>query len=313
MSRNARETMGRQNEEIERPESCGGRINLDPLCSRRQTLKWGGMSIIGLSVLGPVLAQGATAPLIIMEQAEGLVVADTALCVGCGRCELACTEFNDGRAAPSLSRIKVDRNLNFGPAGVLAWREGQGNWGNGLVVQDLCKQCPHPVPCANICPEDAIVAAPEGKARRVDPEKCTGCGVCLKACPWEMISFDPDTQKATKCHLCGGKPKCVEACPAGSLSFVNWRDLTGEVPPRIATAAVLPAERELSCQACHLPGQKTNLRDAFRIMLGTSRSGRPLSAREFGSRWIDVIGTIAVPAVLAVVVVHGALRKAVKR
>ncbi|MCX5855590.1 MAG: hypothetical protein NTZ24_13650, partial [Deltaproteobacteria bacterium] len=121
-------------------------INLNPLCSRRQTLKWGGTSIIGLSVLAPVLSRGATAPLIIMEQAEGLVVADTATCVGCGRCELACTEFNEGRAAPSISRIKVDRNLNFGPAGTLSWREGQGNWGDGLIVQDLCKQCPHPVP-----------------------------------------------------------------------------------------------------------------------------------------------------------------------
>ncbi len=305
--------MGRQNEIKERLESSNGRFTLDPLCSRRQTLKWGGMSIVGLSVLGPVLAQGATAPLIIMDQAEGLVVADTALCVGCGRCELACTEFNDGKASVSLSRIKVDRNLNYGPAGIPAWREREGNWGDGLIVQDLCRQCPHPVPCANICPEDAIVADPAGMTRVVDLKKCTGCKICLKACPWEMISFDPETQKATKCHLCGGKPKCVEACPAGSLSFVKWRDLTGDVPPRIATAAVLPAERALSCQSCHLPGQKANVRDAFRMLTGTLRGGRPFSAREFGSRWIDVIGTIAVPVVLAGVVIHGVLRRAVKR
>ena len=31
----------------------------------------------------------------------------------------------------------------------------------------------------------------------------------LKACPWEMISFDPDARKATKRRLCNGKPKCV--------------------------------------------------------------------------------------------------------
>jgi len=299
-------------EKTGKPESAVGIPGLNPLCSRRQTLKWGGMSIIGLSVLGPVLAQGAAAPLIIMEQAEGLVVADTAKCVGCGRCELACTEYNDGKAAPSLSRIKVDRNLNFGPAGLPAWREGQGNWGNGLVVQDLCKQCPHPVPCANICPEDAIVVAPEGKARMVDLEKCTGCRICLKACPWEMISFDPDTQKATKCHLCSGKPKCVEACPAGSLSFVYWRDLTGAVPPRIATAVLAP-ERAFACQACHLPGQKTSVREGFRMLLGSVQGGRHASAREFGSRWIDVIGTIALPVAVAFVVVHGVLRKGMKR
>jgi len=291
------------------PESAVGIPDLNPLCSRRQTLKWGGMSIIGLSVLGPVLAQGAAAPLIIMEQAEGLVVADTAKCVGCGRCELACTEFNDGKAAPSLSRIKVDRNLNFGPAGLLAWREGQGNWGNGLVVQDLCKQCPHPVPCANICPEDAIVVAPEGKARMVDLEKCTGCKICLKACPWEMISFDPDTRKATKCHLCSGKPKCVEACPAEALSYVPWRDLTHKIPPRVATATLIPAERSVACQECHLPGQRKNVSQGIGMLLGTTKGGRPVSRQEFGFRWIDLIGTILLPLGLVFVGVHAIVRK----
>ena len=75
----------------------------------------GGMSIIGISVLGPDFAQGATKPLIIMDKAQGLVVADPMKCVGCGRCELACTEFNDGKAAPKMSRIKIDRNLTSGP------------------------------------------------------------------------------------------------------------------------------------------------------------------------------------------------------
>lgn len=163
------------------------------LFSRRQILKLGGISIIGASALSPLLAQSATKPLIIMEQAQGIVVADPATCVGCGRCELACTEFNDGKAAPTLSRIKVDRNANFGPDALLAWREGRGLWGSGLVVQDLCKQCPHPVPCADICPENAIIVAPSTGARMVDVNRCTGCKICLKACPWEMISFDPDS------------------------------------------------------------------------------------------------------------------------
>ena len=118
-----------------------------------------------------------------MEKAHGIVIADPATCVGCGRCELACTEFNDGRAAPTLSRIKVDRNANFGPDARFAWREGRGLWGSGLVVQDLCKQCPHPVPCADICPEDAIVTAPSTGARMVDVEKCTGCKILPEGMP----------------------------------------------------------------------------------------------------------------------------------
>jgi Fe-S-cluster-containing dehydrogenase component len=288
-------------------------LSLGPLCSRRQVLKLGGISIIGISALGPALAQGAVKPLIIMEKAAGIVTADPLLCVGCGRCELACTEFNDGKAAPALSRIKVDRNLNFGPTGELTLREGRGNWGNGLVVQDLCKQCPHPVPCADICPENAIVAAPAGNARVIDLQKCTGCKVCLRACPWEMISFDPDSRKATKCDLCSGKPKCVEACPAGSLSYVPWRDLTGTIPPRNLIAARLSEERAAACQECHLPGQQKNATQGFSMLMNAAKGGRSFSAREFGFKWIDVAGSMLLPLGLAFVAVHAVLRKVTKK
>ncbi len=224
---------------------------LDPLWTRRQVLIWGGISIAGIASLKPLLARGGASPLIIMEQARGIVAADPTRCVGCRRCELACTEFNDGKASPSIARIKVSRNLNFGPKGAFAGREGFGNWGNGLIVQDLCKQCPHPVPCADACPNDAIVAAPPLYARVVDRAKCTGCKMCLRACPWEMISLDEDTGKATKCFLCDGKPKCVEACPAGALTYMPWTDLTDRTPVRTAPLAVLSPEKAAACQECH--------------------------------------------------------------
>jgi Fe-S-cluster-containing dehydrogenase component len=210
-----------------------------------------GISIAGISILAPYLAGADTAPMIIIDNAEGIVIADPTRCVGCRRCELACTEFNDGKAHPYISRIKVSRNLNYGPKGVYAGKDAKGNWGNGLIVQDLCKQCPHPVPCANVCPNDAIVAIAPLNARMVDIERCTGCKLCLHACPWEMMSFDPDTNKATKCFLCNGKPKCVEACPASALSYEPWSDLTGKVPYRTAPTAVIPAGKAASCTDCH--------------------------------------------------------------
>lgn len=301
----------RVSEEIAEMEA--GDSIFNPLCGRRQVLIWGGISIAGLSALSPALALAADSPVVIMEKAEGLVIADPVLCVGCGRCELACAEFNYGKASPSLSRIKVDRNLNFSPQGAMTWREGHGNLGDGLIVQDLCMQCPHPVPCATICPENAIVASPPLRARRIDPEKCTGCGICLRACPWEMISYDPERRKATKCDLCGGKPKCVAACPAGSLRYVSWRDLTGKIPARNPDPASLPPQRTIGCRECHLSAQSMNLREVGMMILRTFKGGRAGSAEGIGFKWIDVAGAVLVPLTVVSVLVHAVLRKVTKR
>ncbi len=101
------------------------------------------------------------------------------------------------------------------------------------------------------CPSDAIVANPPLNARVVDTDACVGCRMCQRACPWDMMAFDEETEKATKCHLCEGKPKCVEACPSEALRYVRWRDLTRTTPPRMAITAVIPPERTQACVDCH--------------------------------------------------------------
>lgn len=226
-----------------------GMVAAAPALSRRSVLKLCGATIAGMASLTCFgIGSGESAPLVITEQANGLVIADPSRCVACRRCELACTDYNDGRSSSALSRIKVWRNLNFGPSGLYdAGQRGSGDWGTGLVVQDFCKQCPHPVPCADACPNAAIEVKPPTNARVVNPAKCTGCKVCLKACPWEMISFDADQNKATKCFLCDGKPKCVEACPSGALMYVSWVDLTGKTPIRNP----LMAGGVQACADCH--------------------------------------------------------------
>lgn len=217
--------------------------------SRREFLLITGGIVIALSA--PEVGAAPERPLIIMDQTEGLVMADPTRCTGCRRCELACTEFNDGKASPTIARIKIGRNLNFGPEGLRTGRGGQGTWGRGIVIPDLCNQCPHPVPCANACPNDAIVVKPPTNARVVDPEKCIGCRMCQRACPWDMISFDSDTDKAIKCFLCDGNPKCVEACPAGALSYVAWRDVTKDLAPRVVPTAIVPLAKTRACNECH--------------------------------------------------------------
>lgn len=207
----------------------------DASLTRRRFLQMGGLSVVGLSALGPWMTAEAAPPVLVLPLARGLVLADPTRCVGCRRCELACTEFNDGKVAPSMARIKVARNMNFGPRGAFLGRDGQGTWGNGLVVQDVCRQCSDPA-CAAACPVQAIGVKSPTNARVVDQDKCIGCRSCVSACPFRMMAFDEEAGRATKCTLCDGRPKCVEACPAAALRSVAWRELSrsSTIPTRRA-------------------------------------------------------------------------------
>ncbi len=226
------------------------RLGLPAESTRRGFLR-SAAGITGFSALAWA-GRSAAPPFVILENARGLLVTDTTRCAGCRRCELACTELNDGRAQPALARIKVARNYRYGPRGLRSgFGRSEGEFGNLRIVQDTCLQCPHPVPCSIACPNDAIVADAKTGARRVDPKKCKGCRLCLQACPWEMISFDEQAKKAAKCFLCDGAPECVEACPTLALRYVSWRDLTHDIPVRRAALPALGDKKAASCRGCH--------------------------------------------------------------
>ena len=101
--------------------------------SRREFLFLSAGAVTGLAALNIGRVWGADAPIIIIDNAKGLLLADPSRCVGCLRCELACTEFNDGRAQPSLARIKVGRNINFGPEGPVRRGSDAGRLGKRPV------------------------------------------------------------------------------------------------------------------------------------------------------------------------------------
>jgi Na+-translocating ferredoxin:NAD+ oxidoreductase subunit B len=81
--------------------------------------------------------------------------------------------------------------------------------------------------CARECPFDAI-AMGEDDLPKIDPGKCTACGVCVKICPKNVLTLYPITKKyyikcnskdkgaevmkvcKVGCIACG---KCVKACP----------------------------------------------------------------------------------------------------
>ena len=137
-------------------------------------------------------------------------------CVGCQRCEINCTLTNDGCCSSYISRVKVTRNLYSSRNGNGLYTEN--NW---TYFPDTCRQCEDPA-CGNACPVGAIYAGEDG-IRRVDTEKCVGCGACTQACPWHMPTVNPVTHKSSKCVMCGA---CVEGCPSGALSIIPWDEVS---------------------------------------------------------------------------------------
>jgi carbon-monoxide dehydrogenase iron sulfur subunit len=93
----------------------------------------------------------------------------------------------------------------------------------GLEVPHLCVQCDD-YPCVESCPVDALTVDDKTTSVLVDREKCTGCGICVKACPGTVPFLHPQDGKVTICDLCGGEPECVKVCrEAGynALRLVN--------------------------------------------------------------------------------------------
>lgn len=223
------------------------------------------LGAVGVAGLGAVAFQfgcssdpkKATPREIYVANAKGMVVANPVLCVGCRRCEAACVAYNEGKTQPSVSNVKVNRNLLWGVNGTADGSRGDGIFGTFRVVQDTCRQCPHPVPCQLACPNDAIEVVEPTNARVVNKDKCVGCGICVEACPWEMTSLDGPVMgaltKASKCHLCGGNPECVQACVSGALQYVPWTDRTDEVPERqvVPEGIALAPDVRNTCTQCH--------------------------------------------------------------
>ena len=132
--------------------------------------------------------------------------AEYSLCAGCSTCEIACTLTHDGLVSPSYKRIFLK----------------QAETTSMIHTILSCQHCSDH-PCYEKCPQkDKAMCIDEKGIVYIVEENCIGCGLCVKACKYEIPRInmvkdaDRKKRKAKKCDLCREReegPACVQWCP----------------------------------------------------------------------------------------------------
>jgi heterodisulfide reductase subunit A len=67
----------------------------------------------------------------------------------------------------------------------------------------------------------------EAITAEVDPDKCTGCGICVKVCPYNAITMDTSNGKhaIVTTAACSGCGTCAAECPADAILTHHFTDI----------------------------------------------------------------------------------------
>jgi tetrathionate reductase subunit B len=180
-------------------------------------------------------------------------IIDVARCNGCHNCQIVCKDEHVGNDWTPIAKPQPDIGQFW-----LELKEAvRGTVPKVKVAYrpHLCMHCDQ-APCKDACPvEGAIYKRADGMVV-IDTEKCTGCRLCVDACPYDVIFFNEGLNLAQKCTGCAHllddgwtEPRCADACPTNCLKFLDedapetqallaqaevWKpELKDEVKPRL--------------------------------------------------------------------------------
>lgn len=164
---------------------------------------------------------------------------DLERCTGCYACVVACKQYFGARPGVDYNQGKM-----------VEWGEHPN--AQRRYLSTMCNHCEEP-PCLYACKFGATYKTEEGPVL-TRPDKCVGCGACVRACPYgqRFLTKKDETafegyplpveeasaarlRKAEKCTLCqdrlarGEEPICVAFCPGRCRIFGDLTDPESEI------------------------------------------------------------------------------------
>lgn len=157
---------------------------------------------------------------------------DVDKCTSCMLCVVACKDEHVGtgyepwtKPQPETGHFWID---------VQSMERGHTPRVRMSYLPVLCQHCEN-APCIKACPEGAILRRDDGLVW-IDAAKCTGCGLCQPACPYDVIYMNEGLNIAQKCTGCAHRvddgllPRCAEVCPHDAITFGDETDTVFSQP-----------------------------------------------------------------------------------
>ena len=148
-------------------------------------------------------------------------IVDAEKCSGCGLCVVSCKDEHVGSTYAPWSAPQPETGHFW--VNIKAIERGVQPRVQMNYLPMLCQHC-EDAPCMKVCDDDAIQRRDDGLVW-IDAERCSGCGLCAPACPYDVIFKNEQLGIAQKCNACahrvdaGELPRCVEVCPHEAILF----------------------------------------------------------------------------------------------
>jgi Fe-S-cluster-containing dehydrogenase component len=162
-----------------------------------------------------------------MKKGFALLI-DSARCTSCYNCFLACKDEHCEHAAPGYAEAQPMTGQYW--MNIIEKERGTFPRVKQSCIPVTCMHCRN-APCVKAGNGGAVYRRDDGIVI-IDPNKAVGQKQIVDACPYRVIYWNEEKNLPQKCTMCAhlldqgwAKPRCVEMCPTGALSFTTAQDL----------------------------------------------------------------------------------------